>query len=140
MTLAILISKDVYMGPGLYSQSSLFQKFFIPTFPQFGKIASESISAALFYSNTSFCFSTLFKTSLVLTLLSILLGCCLSPIQLKTFEKHLTVAIFFLEICKTETFLSCFYWYNKQNSKLSHHAFSFCVYYKAASIWKQIKR
>ena len=27
------ISKDVYMGPGLYSQSSLFQKLFIPTLP-----------------------------------------------------------------------------------------------------------
>ena len=53
VTFAILISKDVYMGPGLYSQSSLFQKFFIPTLPQFGKVASESISVALSYSNTS---------------------------------------------------------------------------------------
>ena len=124
----------VYIPNHLYSKNSLF-----PHFRNSAKL-HRKVFPQHFFIPTLHCFSTLFKTSLVLTLLSILLGCCLSPIQLKTFEKHWTVAIFFLEICKTETFLSCFYWYNKQNSKLSHHAFSFCVYYKAASIWKQIKR
>ena len=41
------------MGPGLYSQSSLFQKLFIPILPEFGKIASENICATHFYCDTS---------------------------------------------------------------------------------------
>ena len=55
-----------------------------------------------------FCFSTLFKTFMVLTLVSMLLGCCLSPIHLKTIENHWMVVIFSLERCKTETFFTCF--------------------------------
>ena len=136
LLIAILISKDVDMGhchifTRLFSKNSLFLHYL-----NLAKL-HQKIFAQQFFNLTILCFSNLFKTCLVMTFLWILLGYCLSPMHLKTTENHWIVVIFSLEICKS-VFM------NVTSETLSSHimfvAFSFCVYYKAVSIWKQIKR
>ena len=97
----------VYIPSRLYSKNSLFIHFL-----NSAKL-HQKILAQHFFIPTILCFNTLCKTSLVLTLVWIFLGCCLSPVHLKTAENHWMIVFFFLEICKTETFFACFYWCNK---------------------------
>ena len=135
MISAILISKDVYVGPGLYSKNYLSTHFL-----NSAKLHQKNTCATLFYP-ALLCFNTSYKNSLVLTLVLILLGCFLNPIHMMTTENHWMVVIFFLEICKTEIFLLVFI--DVTSKTLSCYMFlifSFCVYYKVVSIWKQIKR
>ena len=91
----------VYIPNRLYCKNSSFLHFL-----NLAKLHQLFIPALL-------SFSTLCKTYFVLTLVWILLDCCLSPIHLKTIKNHWMVVIFFLEICKTETFFACFYWCDK---------------------------
>ena len=126
----------VYIPNRLYSKGPLF-----PYFLNSAKL-HQKILAQHFVIPVLLCFITLCKTSLILTLVWILLGSYLCPIYLKTVENHWTF-LSFLELCKTETFFTCFYLCNKQNSLSCHIMFlalSFSVYYKAVSISKQIKR
>ena len=88
-----------------------FEKLFIPIFPSINKIALENIYSTLFYSETFLVL--LLKTLLVLTLVSIRLGYFLSliPVYSESNTKIIMV-IFFLEIFKTWTFFTWFYYCN----------------------------
>ena len=118
----------VYIPNRLYSKNSLFLHLLNST-----KL-HQKILAQHFFIPALLCFNTLCKNSMVLSLVRILLGCSLSPIHLKTVENHLKIVLFFLEICKTETFFARFSFL-----QIIFLAFSFCVYYKTVSIGRQIK-
>ena len=126
----------VYIPSRLYSKNSLFIHFL-----NSAKL-HQKILAQHFFIPTLLCFKTLCKNSLVLTLVWILLGFCLSPIHLKRAENHWMVVLFFWRYVKLKPFLLVFI--DVTSNTLSCHimflAFSFCVYYKAVSIWRQIKR
>ena len=92
----------VYIPSRLYSKNSLFIHFL-----NSAKL-HQKILAQHFFIPVLLCFIILCKTSLMLTLVWILLGCCIRPIHPKAVENHWTF-VFFLEICKTETFFTYFY-------------------------------